>query len=129
MLKIAQKLIWGETWPNLFLWHLDLNHVMWPTPPLPAFVSSSQGVKHIYEFAFELALSKHIYSIPSPSPWVKIQIMSGKEVYRQNIAVHRKQKVFWHHPSLLTLFLPTKGWINPYTVITWHSPVGIGLSG
>ena len=49
MLKIAQKLIWGETWPNLFLWHLDLNHVMWPTPPLPAFVSSSQrGEKYLW---------------------------------------------------------------------------------
>ena len=27
----------------------------------------------------------------------------------------------------LTLFLPAQGWINPYTVITWHRPVGIGL--
>ena len=27
----------------------------------------------------------------------------------------------------LTLFLPAMGWINPYTVITWHRPVGIGL--
>ena len=48
MLKIAQKLIWGETWPNLFLWHLDLNHVMWPTPTLPTFVSNSQQNSNIF---------------------------------------------------------------------------------
>ena len=29
---------------------------------------------------------------------------------------------------VLTLFLPAMGWINPYTFITWHRPVGIGLS-
>ena len=27
-----------------------------------------------------------------------------------------------------TLSLPTMGWINPCTVITWYRPVGIGLS-
>ena len=28
----------------------------------------------------------------------------------------------------LTVFLLTMGWINPYTVITWHRPVEIGLT-
>ena len=63
MLKIAQKLIWGETWPNLFLWHLDLNHVMWPTPPLPAFVSSSQRGKNLYEVAIEPFINQ-IFNTP-----------------------------------------------------------------
>ena len=36
--------------------------------------------------------------------------------------------VFWYlFFSLLTLFLPAMGWINPYTVIMWHRPVGIRL--
>ena len=30
---------------------------------------------------------------------------------------------------LLTLFLPAMSWINPYTVIMWHKPVGIGWTG
>ena len=34
---------------------------------------------------------------------------------------------YWCYLDLLTLFLPAMGWINPYTVITWHRPVGIGL--
>ena len=61
-----------------------------------------------------------------------LQIYSGKDLLR-----YGRNTQFWPwcelfkiikgHESPLTLFLPAMGWINPYTVITWHRLVGIGL--
>ena len=52
-------------------------------------------------------------------------LILGQKPYFLGPTIFKIPQPYWHY--YLTLFLPAMGWIIPYTVITWHRPVGIGL--
>ena len=54
-----------------------------------------------YLIKVEKILKDSLYSMPSPSPSVKIQFMGGK-------VVKAKQKFCWHHPSMFCHYTSSK---------------------
>ena len=74
-----------------------------------------------------LVLSEFIFEKMLHSKYVQVWI------YIMNFISKKFLFTFWGtlaHQTFdsLTLFLPSLGWINPCTVITWHRAVGIRLS-